>query len=577
MKTSSQITDTGMRIPDTIPILPVFLAGAALWMSALDARPIRIDASPDDWNDGPGVRFTDPAGDALRPGPDLRSMTVRHDDYTVYLLISYARPYPESHPELTLYFDSDDDPVTGFSYLGSGIDLTWQLPDDTGSRTGNAPPLTLPRGGFLLRGDYSPDTGTLELAFPSSMLKGARWGGAIRLAAYDRTSLDRLPGFGQTAALYRFEDPIRETAPAQTLQRHSPADLRLLSWNVLRDAPMNPALEERFGKVLAATRPDIICFQELYEASTPWAIELVRRWLPLGTGEGFWRARKQADCITVSRLPILSSEAVDNNLITEIDTRAQLGRVSWILNAHTPCCENQDGRLRESDRFMARLRSRMETARDSGERPFAIFLVGDMNTGSSEREMLTMTEGWIHEPALHGPSFDPDWDRTGLTDLAPLHTHERRLDTWRSLNNRSNTSRLDYIFFSDSLVLPTRSFVLNTRLVPATFLDQYGLSEAETDGADHLPLVADFRPVEAPEPWGSETIRGSGWLPETWMGPVQMLDFPFLYSARHGWLYQAPGADSGAWFFHSRMNWFWSGPEHYPWIYQADLDQWTRL
>jgi exonuclease III len=567
-----------MRIPDTIFLITAFLTGALLWASAMDAGPIRIDGSPEEWTGGGGVRFADPEGDALRSGPDLRSMAVRHDDHTLYLLIEYNRPYPASVPDLTLYFDSDDNPTTGFSYLGSGIDLSWDLPDDTGTRTGGGSALALPRGGFLLRGSYGPDTGTVELAFPASMLSGARWGDAIRMAVYDRTSLDRLPGFGESAALYRFENPIRASVPAETLERRAPSDLRILSWNVLRDAPMNPALEERFGKVLAATRPDIICFQELYEASTPWAIELVRRWVPLAPDEGFWRARKQADCITVSRFPILSSEAVDNNLITEIDTRAELGRISWILNAHTPCCENQEGRLRESDRFMARLRSRMEAARDSGEPPFAIFLVGDMNTGSSEREMLTMTEGWIHEPALHGPSFDPDWDGSGLTDLAPLHTHDRRLDTWRSLNNRSNTSRLDYIFYSDSLLLEARSFVLNTRLVPAGFLDQYGLSAADTDGADHLPLVADFRPVDAPDPWRAAPIEGSGWLPDTWMGPVRMLDFPFLYTVRHGWLYQAPEAvEGGAWFFHSGRNWIWTGPDHYPWIYQADLDQWDRL
>lgn len=567
-----------MQMTKTVFIAITVLPWVATFATAQPASTTRVDGSSEDWIIGDSIRFVDPEGGGQRPGPDLRSMTLRYDDYNLYLLIEYNYPYPLSMPELTAYFDSDNNSATGFSYLGSGVDLTWQLPDDTGERSGSSFKLDLPRGGLLIRGAFEPKTGILELAFPASMFPAARWGGVIPVAVFDRTSLDRLPDFGQPAATLRFENPVRDSAPAASLDRLSPSDLRILSWNVLRDAPMNSALEERFGKVLAATQPDIICFQEMYEASTPWAIELVRRWLPLEPDEGFWRARKQADCITVSRFPILSSQTVDNNLITEIDTRSLLGRVSWVLNAHTPCCENQEGRLQESDHFMARLRSRMESARASYEQPFAIFLVGDMNTGGSEREMLTMTEGLIHNTTLYGSSFHPDWDGSGLTDLAPLHTHDRRIDTWRSLNNQANTSRLDYIFFSDSLVFPTRSYILNTRLVPENFLQHYGLSEADTDGADHLPVIADFRPVEAPQPWGTEPISGSTWLPNTWMGPVRMLDFPFVYTIRHGWLYQAPeGTEHGAWFFHFAKNWIWSGPEFYPWVYQADLGNWDRL
>jgi exonuclease III len=390
--------------------------------------------------------------------------------------------------------------------------------------------------------------------------------------------MDRIPDFGEPALIHTFTNPVRSSRPAATLQKRHPADLRILSWNVLRDAPLNDRQRERFGNVLRATQPDIVCFQELYTASTPWAIRLVDEFLPLDADQGFWTARKQSDCITVSRFPITDTVAVDNNLITEIDTSGLLGRRSWILNAHTPCCDDQEGRLRETDNFMRLLRQRMEQARDSGEEPFAVFLVGDMNTGSSEREMLTMTEGLIFNTATDGPAFSPDWDDSGLTDVAALHTHDRRIDTWRSLGNRANISRLDYIFYSDSLVMPARSYVLNTRLVPASFRDANALSVLDTEGSDHLPLVADFRPLTLDPPFEATPADGSGWLADTWMGPLYHLDFPPLFSSRHGWLYQVEGRTGpGHWFYHFERGWLWLVPEFYPWAFAERSANWQIL
>lgn len=546
---------------------------ASLLFPVLVTASIRIDGLDNDWDAVTVQSVQGALTPPLRPGSDLFSLEATHDAETLYLKIQYNQPYPATQPRLSLYLDSDGDPLTGFSYLTRGIDLTWDLPADEGSVVGIR---NLRRGTLLLRSAYNPDRGLLELAFPVSMLPAARWGGAISLAAVDPESLDRIPAFGSEPFLYHFKEPVRRQDPPESFEKRHPRDLRILSWNVLRDAPLNPAREDLFGRVLQATRPDIICFQEMYEASTPWAIALVNRWIPLE--EGFWTARKQFDCITVSRFPIEATRAVDNNLITEIDTRDLIGMKSWIFNAHLPCCDNTAGRLAESDKAMSFLRDRMSQASDGNEEPFAIFLVGDMNTGSSEREMLTLIEGSILQTHLHGPAFSPDWDGTGLTDVAALQTHERRLDTWRSLNNRSNASRLDYFFFSDSLLLSPRSFVFNSRRVPPSFLDAHGLTPADTDGSDHLPVFADFRRRSLPAPWAGRLLHGSGWLPDSWMGPLFFLDFPSLYSPRHGWLHLADSSSpEGGWFFSPGAGWFWTGPAAYPWFYSHNSRQWRRF
>lgn len=534
-----------------------------------------IDGQSDDWVGSASTQFIDPAGDALREGADLASLEVNHDVNTLYVKVAYASPYPAFQPNLVLYVDVDDNTGTGFSYLGRGMDVSWNMPADSGSwNLGDNRGLN--RGTFVSRSLYNPETGLLEAAIPHGLLPAATHGGQIAVAVYDPQSLDRAPDFGDEALIHRFDRPAREVYPEGTLAKRNPHDLRVLSWNVLRDAPLNANLEARFGRVLAATRPDIICFQEMYDASTPWAIEFVREYIPLGPGEGTWTARKNSDCITVSRFPIISSRFVDNNLVTQIDTTSIMGMESWILNAHTPCCENQEGRQRESDNFMQRLRNDMTAARTANEEPFAIILAGDMNTGSSAREMITMVDGDIFNNLLDGPDFFPDWDDSSLTDTGALHTHDRRIDTWRSLANRSNTSRLDYIFYSDSNLFLKRSFVLNTRLVPDEFLTANNLNLADTDGADHLPVFADFSSRVPEQPWDDTQLQGDGWIVATRLGHIYYMDHPYIFSTERGWMFQlqdASGTGTG-WFYDYDEGWLWILREIFPWYWSLSGGDW---
>jgi len=539
---------------------------------------IRLDGQLSDWKNHDTVELLDPTGDTVRAGEDITAMLVTHDAETVFVAVTFASPFPTTLPDLSVLADVDDNSETGFSYIGLGVDASFRLPEDFGSWT-HQDAIDLDRGAFIIRSFYSPDTGVLEFAIPTTLIPASGWNQAFGLAVYERNSLDRLPNFGDEPFRYTFNRPVRRQSLSTSLEKRHSGDLRILSWNVLRDNLTDPNLEERFGRVLQAVQPDIICFQELYNASTPQAIQLVNKWLPLsGDDDGFWTARKIFDNITVSRFPILRTTAVNNNLITVVDTSDKLGRQSWILNAHTPCCDNQSGRLQETDNFMRVLRDDTEAALMEGENRFAIFLVGDMNTAGSEREMITMLEGDIHNNILYGSDFAPDWDGTSLTDLAPLHTHQYRIDTWRSLNNRLNTSRLDYIIYSDSLVLPAKRFVLNTRNVPQAFLDQYNLTAADTDAADHLPVVGDFRSVTPPLPWQPGRVDGSGWILNSWMGDVFALDFPWLFHPQLGWIYQIPAnASHQAWFYSLSDGWIFASADFFSFFYTFTSQDWLRL
>jgi len=546
----------------------------------IQAEPrFRLDGWTNDWDANPATRFEDPTGDENIEGRgDITSVEIGSDARTLFIKIEYAEPYPLEDPRITVYFDLDQDPGTGFSYIDMGIDASYDLSADSGNWS-LGEDLSLRRGTFLVGSRYEPQNGIYELAFPLTLLPEARWGGGVGIAVYSRDSLDRAPGFLDSGLVHRFTRPVRKTDPAGTFAKRKEEDLRILSWNVLRDAPLNEGAESRFGRVVAALKPDIVCFQELYTANTLWVIDFMNKWVPLEEGEGFWFAVKENDCITASRFPVDEFSSVDRNLITEIDTTKLLGQKSWILNAHTPCCDNEEGRIEETDNFMKRLRERKEAARRNQEPPFAIFLVGDMNTGGSEREVITMIEGNISDDFRDGPDFDPDWDRSALTDLAPLHSHGRRIDTWRSLNNRSNTSRLDYIYYSDSQVIPTRSFVLNTRLVPDEFLEEHGLTFADTDSADHLPVVGDFRATEDPFPGVDQQADGSGWLESTWLGDLYWLNQPRYYHTGLGWLHENQGPDdSSVWIFlYERDAWAWTSSQVYPWFFLPAEEGWEKI
>ena len=93
--------------------------------------------------------------------------------------------------------------------------------------------------------------------------------------------------------------------------------------------------------------------------------------------------------------------------------------------------------------------------------------------------------------AAYGPSFAPDWDNTALADLHPLHFQRPHTFTWRG--NSFFPGRLDYVFYTDSVLKIGRSFVFDTVELPLTTLEKYNLREMDAPNTyKHLPLVVDM-------------------------------------------------------------------------------------
>ena len=66
--------------------------------------------------------------------------------------------------------------------------------------------------------------------------------------------------------------------------------------------------------------------------------------------------------------------------------------------------------------------------------------------------------------------------------------------------------RLDFVLYSDAVIVKEHAFVLETESTPEDVLEPLGLMQDDTYSAsDHLPVVMDFTVVSAPSRTRMET------------------------------------------------------------------------
>ncbi|MCP4659065.1 MAG: hypothetical protein GY856_26960, partial [bacterium] len=310
----------------------------------------------------------------------------------------------------------------------------------------------------------------------------------IRLLLRDEGSGgDRLPDRGLVS--YRVSrQPIAALEPVE-IDRRDVEDIRLLSLNVHSGIVTDKALYQRY---LQALDPDVLVFQEL----GAWDAERTRLYLegvlPRSGGERWWTAQV-ADCVTASAYPILAEAAVDGNLVVYVDLPDErTSRDLVLFNVHLPCCDDDDGRDRESDQLA-------RTWRDlaAGAGPFAIdprdaaIIAGDFNFVGFHRQLRAIRDGIFIDESL-GPNFSPGRELGSLATASLRHTHAPVVYTWRNDDSPFAPGKLDFIFFTSDVAQLRKSFVLDTATLPAAELKRRRLRRADSSAAsDHLPLVAD--------------------------------------------------------------------------------------
>lgn len=465
--------------------------------SHAEAAPIFLDGFFSDWT-GP-VDHVDPTGDGGTSGIDFTDVDLANDDSFLFVRfqIGVEVKLQETNP-IELYLDTDMNAATGYAVNGIGAELVWQF----GSRVGrfyrnNGTNVTIRQNDIVLRQLPSVTSPEFEIAISrNAMPDGSNLlftGNSMSVVLRDvGTNGDMAPDNGTTLT-YTFDSThIPEPTPPD-LARADAGDVRIVSWNSrdLDDFPSGAAAAA--DRVFSALDPDVISFQEMYNASATQTATELESWLPSGAGEA-WYTAKQNDCIVGSRFPILSQWGLDANLAVLLDADAALGNDLLLVSAHLPCCTNDGGRQDEVDHIMSFFRDAMSAGGSVTVPEGTVFMVtGDLNLVGYAQQLVTLLTGDIVDNATYGPDFTPDWDGTDLGDVVSSQAERRFAYTWRSDTSYYAPGRLDFIIYSDSAAELASHFILYTPEMSPSQLSMYGMQADDvTTVSDHLPHVSDF-------------------------------------------------------------------------------------
>ncbi len=309
-------------------------------------------------------------------------------------------------------------------------------------------------------------------------------------------------------------------APSSFIER-PPGDgfqLRVMTWNVKLGSifPPDGRRHAGFARIVRAVDPDLLILQEVDPREADRLAKLMDRIRPLGHSR-VWQIHGGADNAIISRYPLrqrASERVVPYPLpnypnfqygqgMALVDVPDGESAVDvYIIAMHNRSRagdENIRQRQVQSDAVVRWLRQLKEARSIPVGTP--IIVAGDMNVlpGAPANHLATLLTGDIADEQAFGPDIRPDWDGTDLRDASPSHNAEgREFYTWRDDSQPYPPGQLSRILYTDSVLLQTHGFVVNTVEMAGDELEQYGLLRTDSllDGEqglfDHMPVVADF-------------------------------------------------------------------------------------
>jgi len=401
---------------------------------------------------------------------------------------------------LAIWLDLDSSVETGVvreapgpaSGLGIDLEILFSPPQPNGTPgSGVAINAIDASGGRTLVGHAEVDF-MFSPTFASAWYEGRLSRSVADLPALAGVSGERVTGMyvvlENGAPTNMWSDPITCVLPGRVasegayavIPEREEGTLRVMSWNVLRDAPVENAAP--FARVIDAVDADVILFQE-WDYSAPqftgWFTALIeaRRWHALSSEA--WGVS------IVSKHPL---ESLGSQLeIGGREVRFVAGIASTpagplaVGSAHLTCCggANSEEDARRGAEARAISESMREWLADSGVTMTVIG--GDIN--------LVGTRGPLE--AL-GAGLDADG-----SDLEVATTYvlgDSAQYTWTDAGNPFTPGRLDYLLSGESGAEIVRAFAIDTSRLQEEALGRMGLKRSDTSASDHLPIVIDIRP-----------------------------------------------------------------------------------
>lgn len=453
---------------------------------------ITIDGEFDDWADI-APAYVDALGDSTAgSGFDFGRLWLADDDEYLYLRHETTVDVdPSGNTNFTiLAIDTDNNPNTGSTQYGMGVELLWRF----GSRFGElydaiGTPQFIEHPDIGLVGMPTMDDNDFEYAIRRDVLQAD----TIRLALVTSNSHDQLPESNEVLE-YTFDmgGPVLPPEPIPLINPLPQGTQRLMSFNVLRDTPWS-FYGDALGRLIAAAKADILCFQEIYTHSAADTAMWVASWHP-NNPPGGWHAVDVGDCVTVSRWPIVAWWPVGSELATSIQiTAGDETHYLLVINAHLSCCENDSARQSQVDQILSFIRTERDNPNQlliTPETP--IVITGDLNLVGDPQQLESLLTGNIVDEGTYGADIAMDNDGSDAEFVYTRHPHTRFTYSWRDDGSDFWPGRLDYLISTDSSYSAFHAFGLKTRTMPADVLAAAGLQADDSTRSDHIPQVADF-------------------------------------------------------------------------------------
>ena len=453
---------------------------------------ISMDGQFEDWSQVP-VAWDDPVGDA--PGAiDLTRIWIANDERFVFLRLEATGDFDLSeNNDLRIYLDTDSNPATGLAVGGLGAELEWRTGERMGSFFHDGDVTDVYHDAIRFRGLPTVTSNQFEMSFGRDTLPDGQHplfvGEEIRVLVMDGTTGDQAPDDGKLLEFTMDPDP----GPGPTtlsLDRLNPANLRMITHNVKTDRITDPDYQDSFMRLYSAVNPDILHLQEIYDSSPAQIEQLVQDWLG-----GTWYSAGVNDCKTISRYPVIDSWAIDLNLAVLLDTTDVLGTEMLCINAHLPCCSNDEGRQDEIDAIMAFIREAYLPGSGLFLGPeVPVLIAGDLNLVGWAQQLDTLLTGDIQDEDTHGPDQEPDPDGSDLANVISRQTEKRMGYTWRNDYSSFWPGHLDFLIYSDSNMERRHDFIVYTPEMSPTELANHGLESQDSVASDHLVFCVEFAP-----------------------------------------------------------------------------------
>jgi len=427
---------------------------------------------------------------------DIEKLWVSNDEDFLFIRIDLNRDIDiEDNNNITILIDIDNDRSTGRPILELGAEIIYAFAPQRGEAyIPQTVSIRHPDIGLISQPTVTSDRYEIAIRKKSILINTSiEMGPQIALNIWNDTGGgDIIPDAGMKAT-YEWNDNISAELPDFDQHKLKQDHIRIMSYNVERDALLDPVRGPLQESVIQAALPDIIAIQEVYNYSPVEVSRIINDILPLD--QGSWKfSGVIPDIMLFSKWDIIATDAVDGNgvFLVELDE----GRQLLIYNVHFPCCDNDSGRQEEIDYLLSTIRDKdiLFNIGDKINPMTPILVVGDMNLVGFKSQIESLLTGDINDNQFYGPDFNPDLDGSDLEDANPYTIGFPANITWYDPSSGYNPGKLDFILYTGSQLKLTNTFAINSERMDQDLLQdfQFASTDHTTRASDHLALVADF-------------------------------------------------------------------------------------